>query len=61
MTPTYSNIDRNAIDELVAIAGSDNVSTEKYEIEGYSSDEMPLPKPHAPEVIVKPTDSNSIS
>jgi len=61
LTPAYTKINRNTIDELIAIVGSENVSTDNYEIEGYSSDEMAFSKPHAPEVIVKPVDSASIS
>ncbi len=57
----YRRVTRQAIRELAAIVGSDNISTKKHEIEGYSCDEMPLAKPYAPQVIVKPTDAHSIA
>jgi len=61
MKSKYARITRQTIKELATIVGSDNISTEKHEIEGYSCDEMPLAKPHAPQVIVKPSDDSSIA
>ncbi len=61
MKSKYARVTRQIIKELVTIMGRDNVLTEKHEIEGHSCDEMPLPKPHAPEVVVKPTDNSSIA
>lgn len=61
MKSKYARVTRQIIKELVTIMGRDNVLTEKHEIEGHSCDEMPLAKPHAPEVVVKPTDNRSIA
>jgi len=61
MRTEYQSVTAEVIKELMAIVGKDNVSTEEHEIEGYSCDEMPHPKPYAPQVIVKPTDTNSVS
>ncbi len=61
MKGKYSEVTESIIKELTAIVGKDNVSTKEHEIEGFSSDEMPLAKPYAPQVIVKPTDSQSIA
>jgi len=61
MKSKYARITHQTIEELATIVGSDNISTEKHEIEGYSCDEMPLAKPFAPQVVVKPTDSHSIA
>ncbi len=57
----YGRGTHQIIKELVAMVGKGNISTEKNEIERYSCDEMPLPKPCAPQVIVKPTDTHSIA
>ncbi len=56
----YGRVTNQTINELTTIVGSDNISTKENEIEGYSYDEMPLAEPHAPQVIVKPTDAHSI-
>jgi len=61
MKSKYGKITPQAIKELTTIVGKDNILTEKHELEGYSCDEMPLPKPHIPQVVVKPTDTHSIA
>ena len=43
------------------MVGKDGVSTKKSDLENYASDEMPLPKPHPAQVIVKPADTASVS
>jgi glycolate oxidase len=57
----YSKVTHQDIKELTTILGKDNIITEKHEMEGYSCDEMPQPKPHVPQVVVRPTDNLSIS
>ncbi len=57
----YGRVTHQAIKELTAIVGSDNISTKKSEVEGYSYDEMPLTKRCAPQVVVKPIDAPSIA
>jgi len=61
MTGKYRQATRRDIAELTAIVGKSNILTENDEMEGYSHDEMPLPKPHAPQIIVKPTGTDSIA
>ncbi|GAI91063.1 unnamed protein product, partial [marine sediment metagenome] len=61
MKSKYGTVTKQIIKELTAIVGRDNISTKEHEIEGYSYDEMPLAKPYAPQVIVKPTDTHSIT
>ena len=57
----YREVTGQIIKELIAIAGKDNLFTDKDELEAYSRDEMPLAKPHIPQVIVKPTNVRSIA
>ncbi len=61
MKGKYGRVTEPIIKELTTIMGRDNISTKEYEIEGYSCDEMPLAKPYAPQVIVKPTDTRSVA
>jgi len=61
MKSKYGRVTHQTIRELATIVGGDNISTKKNEIEGYSCDEMPLAKPYAPQVIVKPADTHSIA
>ncbi len=61
MKDKYGRVTEQIIKELTAIEGGDNISTKEHEIEGFSSDEMPLAKPYAPQVIVKPTDTRSVA
>ena len=61
MKGKYGRVTEQIIKELTTIMGRDNISTKEHEIEGYSSDEMPLAKPYAPQVIVKPTDTHSVA
>jgi len=60
MEHRYGKITRQTIKELMGILGTANVFSESDEIEAYSRDETPLAKPHMPEVVVKPTDVQSI-
>jgi glycolate oxidase len=57
----YGRVTKQVVEELKAIAGSENVFTRKDDLESYSRDEMPLVKPRAPEVVVKPADSDTIA
>ncbi len=61
MKTKYGSVTRQIIEELMTIVGRDNISTKEHEIEGYSCDEMPLAKPYAPQVIVKPTDTHLVA
>ena len=61
MKTEYKSVTKKIIEELAAIVGRNNVSVKEHEIEGYSCDEMPRAKPHAPQVIVKPTDAHSLA
>jgi len=61
MKDKYERVTDQIVKELATIVGRNNISTKEHEIEGYSCDEMPLAKAYAPQVIVKPTDTQSIS
>ena len=61
MKDQYGEVTSKVIAELRIIVGNENVSTKENEIEEFSHDEMPLAKPSAPQVIVKPTDTQSIA
>lgn len=61
MKGKYGRVTKQIIKELTTIMGRDNISTKEHEIEGFSCDEMPLTKPYAPQVIIKPTDTHSIA
>jgi len=61
MKGKYGRVTKQIIKELTTIVGRDNISTKEHEIEGFSCDEMPLAKPYAPRVIVKPTDTQSVA
>lgn len=61
MKGKYGRVTEPIIKELTTIMGRDNISTKEQEIEEYSCDEMPLAKPYAPQVIVKPTDTRSVA
>ena len=61
MKGKYGRVTKQIIKELMTIVGRDNISTKEHEIEEYSYDEMPLAKPYAPRIIVKPTDTQSVA
>jgi len=49
------------VQELKLIVGDENVLTQQEEREPYSCDEMPVPKPHLPEVVVKPRNTDEVA
>ncbi len=61
MKRKYGRITRQIVAELTAMVGEDNISTKKSDMEDYSYDEMPLPQPHLPQVIVRPTNAGAIA
>jgi len=61
MKSKYGKVTRQIIEELTAIAGKNCVLTGRDELEGYCCDEMPLAKPHPPQVVVKPADKQTIA
>ena len=61
MKPKYGRVTKQIIEELTSIVGKGNILTEKEQMEDYSRDEMPLVKPRAPQVVVKPTDTGSVA
>lgn len=61
MQSKYGRVTRQTIEQLTAILGGDGILTEKDTMEGYSCDEMPFPKAHAPSVVVRPSDSLSVA
>jgi glycolate oxidase len=61
MKSMYKQVTEKTIQELVNLLDKESVSTKQHELEGFASDEMPLPKSHAPEVIVKPANTDSVS
>ncbi|MBA7645002.1 putative FAD-linked oxidoreductase [subsurface metagenome] len=61
MKRNYGRVTREIIEELTAIVGKRNITTDKSEMEGYSSDEAPLAKRRFPQVVVKPADGGSVA
>ncbi len=61
MKNKYGRVTRETVTELKAIVGSNSVLSEPEQLAGYCCDEMPVPKPQAPQVVVKPADSHAVS
>jgi len=61
MKRKYGRVTRQTVKELTTIVGKDNISVNKSEMEDYSYDEMPLPKRHFPQAVVKPTDAGAVA
>ena len=61
MKSKYGRVTRQTIEELTTIAGKNCLLTDGDELKGYSSDEMPHAEPHAPKVVIKPTDNRTIA
>ena len=61
MKSAYGRVTHQTIEKLTAIIGKDSIITDRDELEGYSCDETPLSKPHAPNIAVKPADSHTIA
>lgn len=57
----YGKVTDESIKELITIVGKDNIFTQQDEIEAYSCDEMPFAKPHAPQVVAKPTTVRAVA
>lgn len=61
MKAKYKRVTRQTLEELGAIVGRNNISTNKSELEDYSHDEAPLSQHYLPQVILKPTDTASVA
>ena len=61
MKRNYGRVTREIIEELTAMVGKRNITTDKSEMEGYSYDEAPLAKRRFPQVVVKPADGGSVA
>jgi len=61
MTIKYGQLTAESITTLKKTIGENNVFTAKEEREKYARDEMAVPKPHLPDVVVKPTDTESVA
>jgi glycolate oxidase len=61
MKSKYGKITSQIIKELTAIVGKSGIITDKDVMERYSHDESPITRPHAPEVVVKPKDTQSVA
>ncbi|MFC1967807.1 FAD-binding oxidoreductase [Chloroflexota bacterium] len=57
----YGTVTDELVGALEGIAGKGNVSIKEEEMERYSYDEMPIPKPHPPDVVVKPENTPSVA
>lgn len=57
----YRQVTEQTIQELTNLLGKDSISTKQHELEGLASDEMPLPKPKVPQIVIKPADTASVS
>jgi glycolate oxidase len=61
MKRKYGKITSQTIKQLTAIVGKRGIITDKDVMVGYSHDESPITKPHAPQVVVKPGDSQTVA
>lgn len=61
MAHRYTKVTSELVATLKGIAGAQNVSVKAEERESYSCDEMAIPKPHPPDVIVKPGDAATVA
>src|SRR4030065_1127180 len=61
MKSKYGKITSQTIKELTAIVSKGGIITDKDAMVGYSHDESPITKPHAPQVVVKPDDSQAVA
>src|SRR4030043_816002 len=61
MRSKYGKKTSQPIKELTAIVGKGGIITDKDAMVGYSHDESPITKPHAPQVVVKPGDSQTVA
>ena len=61
MSTEYSEVTDEIIERLRGIVGPKNVLVAEEERERYSCDEMPVSKPHFPDVVVKPEDAAAVS
>lgn len=57
----YGKVTRQTIEVIADMVGLHNVFTEKSEMEAYSYDENPRAEQHLPQVVVKPTDTQSVA
>lgn len=53
----YNKIDKSIIDNLITIAGRNNIYQDKSDLQSYSTDESTMAVPKLPEIIVKPADA----
>ena len=56
----YGKVTQKVVDELTSIFGSEDVITDKVQLENYSSDESTI-APHLPEVVVKPENTQQVA
>jgi glycolate oxidase len=56
MKHEYNRIDKLTLNELITIAGNNNVYRDKSDLQSYSTDESTMAIPMYPEVVVKPSD-----
>lgn len=61
MESKYGKVTTELAETLKAIVGEQNVSTKEEERQRYACDEMCIPKPHLPDVVVKPGDTASVA
>jgi len=61
METKYGEITPEIIKQITSIVGKENILTQKEQMEDYSRDEMPLVKPHAPQVVAKPTSTRAVA
>ncbi len=60
MKDRYGKIVDRTIEELAGIVGKENLYTDKDQIEGYAIDEMPMPEPYLPRLVIKPDSKHSV-
>lgn len=57
----FNPVTTSLVDQLRLLVGKENILTGPEEKEAYSCDEMCQPRPHLPEVVVKPTGTAAVS
>jgi glycolate oxidase len=57
----FKPVTSHVVKKLRLLLGKENVLTQQEEMKPYSYDEAPLPKPHIPELVVKPRDTTEVA
>jgi glycolate oxidase len=61
MSMNYKPVTQQVITDLIALLGKESISVKQSELDNYSSDEMAMGKPYAPQVVVKPANAGMVA